>query len=205
MPGDVRLCCFGDSLVNGTHDEAYLGWPGRVSAQLRTRDLVLTTYNLGIRRDTSRDIAARWRDEAVRRLPEHADGRLVFSFGVNDCVMESGVARVAAAESQANAERIFSAARSWRPTLVIGPPAMHWDGQDGINERIRTLADGQRALCAALHIPFIDLFSPLAGAPAWVREIAAGDGVHPGHAGYDRLALIILAWPGWSAWLTPSA
>lgn len=205
MPGDVRLCFFGDSFVNGTRDETYLGWPGRVSARLRAAGLELTTYNLGIRRDTSRDIAARWRDEAGRRLPDHCDGRLVFSFGVNDCVDEAGVRRVAAAESLANAELIFRAASSWKPTLVIGPPAMDWAGQDAINERIRVLCDGQRALCASLRIPFLDLFSPLAAAPEWAREIAAGDGVHPGHAGYERMAAIILAWPGWSGWLTSSA
>jgi len=205
MSGDVRMCFFGDSFVNGTCDETYLGWPGRVSAQLRAAGLELTTYNLGIRRDTSRDIAARWRDEAGRRLPERCDGRLVFSFGVNDCVEEAGVRRIAAAESVANAELIFTAARSWKPTLVIGPPAMSWDGQHAINERIRALSDQQRAVCATLRIPFLDLFTALAAAPQWVHEIAAGDGVHPGHAGYERVAAIILAWPGWSGWLPPTA
>jgi acyl-CoA thioesterase-1 len=205
MPGDVRLCFFGDSFVNGTRDECYLGWPGRVSAQLRAQGLELTIYNLGIRRDTSRDIAARWRDEAARRLPERCDGRLVFSFGVNDCVEEAGVRRVDAAQSQANAEQILGPASSWKPTMVIGPPAMAWDGQDGINERIRALSEGQRALCASLRIPFLDLFTPLAAAPQWAREIAAGDGVHPGRAGYDRIAAMILAWPGWSGWLPPAA
>jgi acyl-CoA thioesterase-1 len=205
MPGDVRMCFFGDSFVNGTQDMSYLGWTGRVSAQLRGGGLDLTTYNLGIRRDTSRDIAARWRDEAGRRLPERCDGRLVFSFGVNDCVEEAGVRRVAAAESLANAQLILSAARSWKPTLVIGPPAMSWDGQDAINERIRALCEDQRAMCASLRIPFIDLFTALAGAPQWGSEIAAGDGVHPGRAGYERMAEIILAWPGWSAWLAAPA
>jgi lysophospholipase L1-like esterase len=205
MSGDVRMCFFGDSFVNGTHDEAYLGWPGRLSAQLRSIGLELTTYNLGIRRDTSRDIAARWRDEAARRLPERCDGRLVFSFGVNDCVEEAGVCRVPAAESLGHAERIFAAATSWKPTLVLGPPAMSWERQDTINQRIRVLSDGQQALCARLGIPFIDLFTVLAAAPEWGREIAAGDGVHPGHAGYERMAAIVLAWPGWSGWLASPA
>ncbi len=205
MSGDVRLCLFGDSFVNGTQDEAFLGWPGRVSAMLRSAGLELTTYNLGIRRDTSRDIAARWRDEAARRLPERCDGRLVFSFGVNDCVEEAGMRRVPAAESLVNATRIFGAAMSWKPTLVIGPPAMCWDGQAAINERIRELSEGQRTICASLRIPFLDLFSPLAAAPEWAREIAAGDGVHPGHAGYERVAGIVMAWSGLSAWLLPAA
>ena len=204
MPGDVRLCFFGDSFVNGTSDETYLGWPGRVSAQLRAAGLELTAYNLGIRRDTSRDIAVRWRDEAARRLPERCDGRLVFSFGVNDCVEEAGNLRIAAAESLANAERIFSAAAAWRPTLVIGPPAMSWAGQDAINDRIHALSAGQRALCATLRIPFLDLLSPLASAAEWPGEIVAGDGVHPGRAGYDRIAALIMSWTAWKSWLLPA-
>jgi acyl-CoA thioesterase-1 len=203
MAGDVRLCFFGDSLVNGTSDEAYLGWPGRLSTQLRAAGLELTTYNLGIRRDTSRDIAARWRHEAARRLPDRCDGRLVFSFGVNDCVEEAGVRRVAAAESLAHAERIFSAAASWKPTLVIGPPAMSWAGQGAINERIHALSEGQRALCATMRIPFLDLVTPLAAAAEWPGEIVAGDGVHPGRAGYDRIAALIMSWSGWRGWLLP--
>ncbi len=201
MAGDMRLCFFGDSFVNGTCDETYLGWPGRLCAQGRAAGLQLTAYNLGIRRDTSRELAARWRDEAARRLPEGCDGRLVFSFGVNDCVEEHGVRRIATAESLLHAERILSAANAWRPTLVIGPPALGWHEQDGINQRVRELAGGQQAVCAALRIPFFDLFSPLAASPAWANDIKAGDGVHPGQAGYQRIAALIQAWPGWRAWL----
>ena len=56
----MRLCFIGDSLVNGTGDPTGLGWVGRVTASARRRGHDVTTYNLGIRRDTSADIAARW-------------------------------------------------------------------------------------------------------------------------------------------------
>src|SRR6202011_3560744 len=81
----IRICFFGDSMVNGTGDDACLGWVGRVCAAARRRGRDLTCYNLGIRRDTSADVLARWQREAeARLLPEH-DGRLIFSFGANDC------------------------------------------------------------------------------------------------------------------------
>ena len=83
----IRVCFFGDSFVNGTGDDACLGWVGRACAAGRRRGVDLTCYNLGIRRDTSADVPQRWEREAQARLPPEHDGRLVFSFGANDCCL----------------------------------------------------------------------------------------------------------------------
>ncbi len=97
----MRICFFGDSLVNGTGDDDGLGWVGRVVAQARHGGCDVTAYNLGVRRDTSADVAARWMGEARLRLPAEHDGRLVFSFGANDCIAsdEDGSPRVKPADS----------------------------------------------------------------------------------------------------------
>ena len=73
-----RLCFFGDSMVNGTGDDTCLGWVGRICATARRSGRDLTCYNLGIRRDTSADVLARWQREAETRLRSEHDGRLVF-------------------------------------------------------------------------------------------------------------------------------
>ena len=70
----VRPCFVGDSFINGTGDDTCLGWVGRVCAAMRASGRDLTLYNLGIRRDTSADIAVRWLDETSRRLPQGVDG-----------------------------------------------------------------------------------------------------------------------------------
>ena len=67
---DMRLCFVGDSFVHGTNDPEYLGWTGRVSILAWARGHQLTCYNLGVRRDTSSEIAARWESESQRRLPD---------------------------------------------------------------------------------------------------------------------------------------
>ena len=85
----MRICFIGDSFVAGAGDDDCLGWPGRLCAAARQAGHDLTLYNLGIRRDTSADIAARWEAEARARLPAEHDGRLVFLFGVNDCVEDT--------------------------------------------------------------------------------------------------------------------
>ena len=87
----MRLCFFGDSFVAGAGDDAALGWPGRLTAWARRAGVDVTAYNLGVRRDTSSDIAARWGAEAVARLPADFERRLAFSFGANDCVLDEMV------------------------------------------------------------------------------------------------------------------
>ena len=105
----IRICFFGDSIVNGTGDDACLGWVGRVCSSARRRGIDLTCYNLGIRRETSTHIMARWQIEARTRLPNQYDGHLVFSFGSNDCCPgdDVGGVRVAPKRAIANANAIF--------------------------------------------------------------------------------------------------
>ena len=82
----MRICFVGDSITNGTGDPEYLGWVSRVMQHERRRRAELTGYNLGIRRDRSDQIRARWRAEVEARLPAEHEGRVVFAFGANDAV-----------------------------------------------------------------------------------------------------------------------
>jgi len=194
----MRLCFFGDSIVNGTGDPTGLGWVGRVGAAARRRGHDLTLYNLGIRRDTSADVAARWQEEAARRLPAGIDGRLVFCFGGNDCVGEGGAPRVAQASALAHARAILTAAKAHHPTLMLGPPPLYVGDSDA---RIATLSRALASLCGELQVPFLDLHTPLAAIGLWRLDAAAGDGAHPGAAGYALIADLVEGWPAWRAWL----
>ena len=57
---DHRICFIGDSFVQGTGDPECLSWVGRVAAKAQAAGWKITSYNLGVPRDTSRDILARW-------------------------------------------------------------------------------------------------------------------------------------------------
>ncbi len=199
----MRICFIGDSLVNGTGDDDGLGWVGRVVARARQGGRDVTAYNLGIRRDTSADVAERWTHEARRRLPAGHDGRLVFSFGVNDCADGDGdgprVARVALDASLANARAILQAAREWLPTLMVGPPV--YAESDRANERIAVLSDGYARLCDGLGVPYLELFQVTRSSRAWVDEALAGDGAHPNRGGYAVVAEAVAAWPAWQEWV----
>ena len=90
----MRICFIGDSFVNGTGDPKYLGWTGRVCRAASGQRQDITYYNLGVRGETSADIETRWLSEISCRLPHYCDGRIVFSFGVNDTYFENGKTRV---------------------------------------------------------------------------------------------------------------
>jgi acyl-CoA thioesterase-1 len=197
----MRICFFGDSFVNGTGDDEALGWVGRVVAQARRAGSDVTSYNLGIRRNTSRDIAARWRSEASARLsPEH-DGRLVFSFGTNDCAPNGvdGGPRMTRGESLAFAEVILGAAPRWLPTLMIGPGIIA--GEPEANQRILALSSDYARLCEKLGVPYFELCHLTASSPVWSREALEGDGAHPNGGGYQLLADAVWAWPAWQRWI----
>jgi len=195
----MRICFIADSFVNGTGDDACLGWTGRICSHARQRGLDITLYNLGVRRDTSADIAQRWQREARARLsPEH-DGRLVFSFGVNDCISEqSGSVRIVESASLVFARSILVTANAWLPTLMIGPPPT---ADPELNQRVERLSTRLNELCEDLSIPFLSTWNHLISSDIWMREVAAVDGAHPNGAGYAILADLVLNWQPWQSWI----
>ena len=194
----MRICFFGDSIVNGTGDDDCLGWTGRVCSKARRAARDLTYYNLGIRRDTSADVVARWRSEARRRLPPDHDGRLIFAFGANDCVSELGNARVDRIEVLANARSILSEASAWLPTLMIGPAPVTFDAD--VDQRVAVLSHDLGDLCQSINVPYLPVFPVLTTNEIWRREAARGDGTHPNSGGYSALAGIVWEWEAWRRW-----
>jgi lysophospholipase L1-like esterase len=191
---DIRICFVGDSFVNGTCDPDYLGWTGRVCRAARQVGYALTSYNLGVRRDTSIDITKRWHDECLRRLPSPCDGRIVFSFGVNDTSRENGVSRVSTEQSLINAREILSTSVSLYPTLMVGPPPIADSDQ---NRRTQSLAEQFRIVAEEVGVPYLDAFSTLERSATWMHEVALLDGAHPQSKGYAELASLVQTWSAW--------
>jgi lysophospholipase L1-like esterase len=193
MAQDIRICFVGDSFVNGTGDETALGWAGRLCAAANDRGMAITYYNLGIRRDTSRDILLRWEHECALRLPADCDGRIVFACGVNDTVIEGGALRVHPEESRANIREFLRGAKRYR-VLVVGPPPVADNDQ---NERIHGLSQTFAHEASALGIPYIELFSPLKSDSLYKQDISLNDGFHPSSIGYATMAQIIGTSTNW--------
>ena len=66
----LTVAFVGDSFVAGVGDLDGLGWTGRLIASSRRPGLDLTGYPLGVRRQTSVDVAARWEAEVPARVAD---------------------------------------------------------------------------------------------------------------------------------------
>jgi lysophospholipase L1-like esterase len=194
----MRICFIGDSFVSGAYDGECMGWVGRIAASARRRKHDLSPYNLGVRGETSVQIAKRWRAEADVRQSPQQEGRLVFEFGVNDAREVNGKRQLELRQSLAAAHEILAAAAAWKPTLMVGPPP----GGDGArNDRVRELSDAIGRLCAGIDVPYLDSFRPLLASPTFIPSTRAIDGTHPNASGYAEWARLIDEWPAWREWL----
>ena len=157
----MRICFVGDSMTNGTGDHDHLGWVGRVLQDERKRHPELTGYNLGVRRDRSDQIRAHWKSEVERRLPSEYEGRVVFSFGVNDAAQERDPAL-----TLKDTEAMLVEARARWPVFMIGAVPMP---DEAIRARSRALDQAYAPLCARLGVPFLSVFDALLATPGVAR------------------------------------
>jgi acyl-CoA thioesterase I len=193
-----RVLFLGDSLVAGVGDPAGGGWVARVVSACSEQRRPVTAYNLGIRRETSLQAAARWRAEAAPRVPPGVDARIVLSFGANDTTVERGAVRVPAAGSRRALSEILAAARALGLAAFVVGPAPVDDAEQ--NRRIGALTAIFAEVCAEYATPFAGVLEPLLESSVWMSEVATGDGAHPGAAGYQALAELLLE-RGLLAWL----
>jgi acyl-CoA thioesterase I len=195
---DRRVLFFGDSLVAGVGDPTGGGWVGRVVAASFGLGVPLTAYNLGVRGETSEQVAARWRAEALPRLTPGSDARVVLSFGANDTTVEDGCLRVEPARScGALADMLGEAVSLGLSVLMVGPAPVDDPEQ---NERIRRLSVAFADVCCGAGVAFVSVVEPLLASQVWMREVAAGDGAHPAAEGYEALSDRVIA-AGWADWL----
>lgn len=178
------ICYFGDSLTLGFGDESGLGWPGRLSNALMEKGKQVTSYNLGVRKDTSMQMQHRWRNEAMqRRLPD-TDFKLVFSFGVADVAN-----KVPTEQSLAAGVAMLTQAKSMGDVLVVGPTPVN---DRAVREEVTTLSRMVAGLCKRVDIPFIPTMDAMHRSFVYGSALNDGDGVHPTASGYAELAEHIL-------------
>jgi lysophospholipase L1-like esterase len=190
----LRVCVVGDDLVAGVGDPKALGWVGRVAARTSQAEGPVTVFPLGIPGETSAGLSGRWREETGRRftgaLP--ASCRLVIGLGHGDIYDGITLPR-----SRLNLANILDECQArGMPTFVVGPPP----GPDRTNPAIAQLSSAFFDVCLRRQVPYVDAFTPLVSHEDWLIDLAAGDGDHPGQAGYGLIAWLVLH-GGWHAWL----
>lgn len=192
-PRDIGVCFVGDGFVAGYGDPKALGWVSRVVGRTPTHGADLTAYNLGVRGDSSAEVMNRWRTECPPRWEDRTERRLVVGVGARD--LDGGIST---ARSRLNLANVLDeAAATGIATFVVGPtPTLDTDE----NARLQVLAEAQADVCSRRGVPYVDCFFPLRDHDQWQSDLAAGDGVHPGQAGYGLIAWLVLH-HGWQRWL----
>ncbi len=192
-PRDIGLCFVGDGFVAGYGDPKALGWVSRVVGRTALEEADLTSYNLGVRGSSSADVMNRWRSECPPRWEGRSERRLVVAVGAED--VQQGVTT---ARSRLNLANVLDEASSTGVgTFVVGPtPTLDAE----VNARLQVLSEAQSDVCARRGVTFVDCFTPLQGHDQWQSDLAAGDAVHPGQAGYGLVAWLVLN-GGWQEWL----
>lgn len=199
MATDRRILFFGDSFVAGVGDPSGLGWVGRLGAASHAAGLPITAYNLGVRGDTSADVAVRFEAETQARTRNaNASYGVVLNVGANDMTEVDNRLRVAPGVAVRTLGRLIDLAEEdGHGIFVVGPPPVGERDQD---ERIRELSRQFAHVATHRAVPFVEIARMLSGHDGWRREAAANDRSHPGADGYAALTEIVLA-AGWTAWL----
>lgn len=187
----IRLAVIGDELVAGAGDPKGLGWVGRVAARTHTTPAA-TILTLAVPGETSTALSSRWDEETARRFSPDTENRLVVALGRADLAAGLSLAR-----SRLNLANILDVADSRHiQTFVVGPPPGHPEDYVRLAELSGAFAD----VATRRRVPFVDTCTPLATHEQWLGDLAAGDGVLPGQAGYGMMAWLVLH-TGWHAWL----
>jgi lysophospholipase L1-like esterase len=197
---EVRICFVGESFVNGTGDQECLGWSGRICVAANKKGYDITYYNLGIRREASTELKKRWLREVSSRLPKEYEGKVVFSFGVNDTTIENGKIRVSTINTILNTRQILIEAKKSYSVLMVSPPPVADQEQ---NQRIADLSKQFSLTCKSLNVPYLDVFSKLEKSNIWMDDVKSNDSFHPKAAGYQEFAEIVQKWDAWLNWFPP--
>lgn len=187
----VRICVVGDEIAGGMGDARALGWVGRVVARTPV-EVPLFVSTLAVPGESTTDLQARWEAECDRRFVDAADNRLVVGLGAGDVREGLSLAR-----SRLNLANVLDGAAARRiKTFVVGPPPT----ADVDDDLLATLSGAFADVCQRRHVPYVDAHQALRAHDQWHADVAAGDGLHPGQAGYGLMAWLVLH-TGWHAWL----
>jgi lysophospholipase L1-like esterase len=192
--GELRVCVVGDELVCGMGDPKALGWVGRVASRTPREQGLVTLFPLGVPGETTAGLLERWREETGRRFGAgSAASRLVLGIGHGDLVQGLTLPR-----SRLNLANVLDEAQARQlPAFVVGPPPALDETR---NRHLAELSSAFADVCHRRDVPYVDTYGPLVTHEDWLTDLVAGDGFHPGQAGYGLIAWLVLH-GGWRAWL----
>ncbi len=193
------ICFIGDSIVNGVGDVECLGWAGRLCAETKNMRHAFTSYNLGVRKNSSKHVLERWTSEVESRLLPDEEMMLIFAFGVVDMAIPPGATstNISLEQSVANARAVLVPASSRFSALFVGPTPV---ANPEFTSRIQQLDQKYADLCQELGVPYLRILPHLKESEIYQLDLTNGDGIHPAAAGYGLIFRLLEDWSAWKSW-----
>ena len=176
---------FGDSVTLGVSDAPAGGWVARLAGKAAQKGLNVppdTFYNMGVRKNSSRAVLARWESEFKARAMEDCPSTLVFCVGTVDMAAPNAVPNVPVGESAANVREMLLKAKEYGSVILVSAPPVK---NEEHCQRLEALCTAYSSIAKAVEVPFVDIFHPLMEA-GYADELA--DGIHPGPRGNEMIA-----------------
>ncbi len=204
-----RVCFLGASTVEGLGDEGGLGWVGRLALLNSAAGHPIMSYNLGVRGQTLKQIAARAVGECSARIQDRDQALIVLGTGANDLArIATGAPRTPRRRVLEDFAKLLDGLFDLAPLLVVGPfpvfeakmpfiSAVSGMAFDFRNRDIEEAAEGYAEICAGRQTPFLDLYPELSADPDYLGGLEANDGLHTDAKGYQAVARRVQAWGEW--------
>ena len=203
----VAIFAFGDSITYGRSDLELGGWVNRLWLHLNSEaakrpDGRVHCYNLGIRGDTTRGMAARLRREVEPRLPPDLENIFILACGTNDAAfMPARDAHVVALdEFTDNLEAAIREAKEFPRAhvllLTIAPVVealmgpVNANGSSRFNRYLERYNQIIRELAAAHGAQLVDVYAEFQREN--YRNLMPEDGLHPNAEGHARICGLVL-------------
>jgi lysophospholipase L1-like esterase len=184
-----HLLLLGDSHLAGVGDPTRLGWIGRVLATCRRRGRGFSTRSLVAADATSLELVSRW-TYAPRPLKAETDARAVISYGVADAAAGGLPSREPDRRSIKHLGVLLDEmTAAGLGVYVVGPAPV---SETEHRRRIGDLSAAFGPVCEERQVPYASVFEPLLDSLDWIGGLERGDGAHPGAAGYEALAELLV-------------
>lgn len=205
-PDVLVVVAFGDS-TTVRREGVERVWPERVGAALTRRGHPAFVVNSGWPGDTTARARQRFERDVLLRAPD----LVVLEFGLDDGIWESADSgpRVSLEDYEANLRAMLAdLAQRSIPVVLVTPNPVHWtsetratfghapydvDDPRGLDRINAGYAARARALAAELEVPLADVHADFDSLGNEELTELVPDGIHPGEAGHERIASLVLA------------
>jgi lysophospholipase L1-like esterase len=203
----LRIVAIGDSSIYGYGDPIGGGWVERLRRQwMSQEDRGHILYNLGVRGDGVKQVAARIEAEFSRRgeLRNRYPDRIILSVGINDSARLGrldGKQYTPKEEFTLQIDRLLDIASQLCPVLFVGMTPVdeskmpflecfYYNHRDQYEYKEIT-----QQICDRRQIPYLDVFDIwMAREEEWRRSRLASDGLHLNSQGYQSLLEDVRNW-----------